>query len=385
MQKGATMEKAARNAEYTKEYNRKNFISLLRVEALSRAELARRMGLTRACTSLIAEELLKEGVIEETVAVSVQKGRSPIPLRLRAECGYAVGIYLNRDGCTAGVVDIRGEVLCHNRIRFEGNAAASKLDPVIREVRNLIAQSGIDTDKLVGIGVSAPGPLDGENGRILNPPRFDLWHYTDIATSLEKEFQIPVYLENNASCLARYNLGKPEAQGSENYLLLLVDSGVGSGIIVNGKVLKGAGFFTSELGHTSINFQGRHCACGNVGCLEVYAAIGNLLAESDFDNWKQLIDSLPESEAARQLLQQEAEYLAAGIINLTNLVSIDTVLIAGDLLYGIDKLTPVLERTVNERILRRAILPIKILPSCSGPNARVQAAADVAFGRFLAV
>ena len=88
---------------------------------------------------------------------------------------------------------------------------------------------------------------------------------------------------------------------------------------------------------------------------------------------------------AAQLLELETDYLAAGVANMTNMVSVDTVLVAGDLLYGAEKLSPMLEQKINRRTMRRSILPVRVLPSCSGPDSRVQAAADVAFGRFLMV
>ena len=379
------MIRAARNAEYTKEYNRKMFLRLLRVEPMFRAEIARRMGLTRAATSLIAEELRQEGLICETVSTEKRMGRTPVPLMIAPEAGFAIGVYLNRDGCTAGVVNMCGQVLSKKRLRVGDGVEHEKVAPLIDAIHHMVDETGILREKIVGVGVSAPGPLDGENGRILNPPRFDLWHHTEIGAMLQDSLNLPIYLENNASCLARYNFGKPEAKGSEDFLLLLVDSGIGSGVISGGKVLKGAGFFTSELGHTSIDYQGRRCACGNVGCLEAYAAIPNLLQGTEFDSWQALIDALDESENARSLLRQEAEYLAAGIVNMVQLVSLDTVLLAGDLLYGADRIGPILEEIVNNRMLRREILPIRVLPSCAGPDAKVQAAADVAFGRFLMV
>lgn len=380
------MSKAARNAGYTKEYNRKLFLRLLRQEEMSRAQIARATGLTRACTSLIADELLQEGIVEESAPVSTQRGRAPIPLQLRGNAGYAVGVYLNRDGCTAGIVDMRGRVLEQERIRLDEQLpAAQKLPPLVEAVNRMLQTTGVEREKVVGVGISAPGPLDGEGGRILNPPRFDIWHHTDIGPLLQKQLSLPIYLENNASCLARYNLGKPEAQGSENFLLLLVDSGVGSGVISGGKVLKGAGYFTCELGHTSIQFQGKRCACGNLGCLEAYAAIPNLLRDTGYELWRQVISDVDTSPAAQLLLQQEADYLAAGIVNMTNLVCIDTVLLAGDLLLGIEHLAPLLEERVNRHSLRRQSIPVRVLPSRFGPDAKVQAAADVAFGRFLTV
>lgn len=379
------MVKNARNAEYTKEYNRKMFLRLLRMSPMSRAEVARRMGLTRAATSLIAEELLSEGLIEETTAAVTRRGRTPVPLVLRHDAGYAVGVYLNRDGCTAGLVDMCGEVLDQEQIRLEGSGDREKLEPLVNAIAQMLRRSGISHEKVVGVGVSAPGPLDGECGKILNPPRFDLWHNTEIGAFLHARLHVPIYLENNASCLARFNYGKREAMGSKDFLLLLVDSGVGSGVISGGKVLKGAGYFTSELGHTTIDFRGRRCACGNIGCLESYAAIPNLLRGTHFSDWYSVIDRMDTEEAAQALVALETDYLAAGIANMTNVVSVDTVLLAGDLLYGAARLAPILEKKVNDRILRRDILPVRVLPSRSGPNAWVQAAADVAFDRFLMV
>ena len=379
------MIRATRNAEYTKEYNRKMFLRLLRVEPMFRAEIARRMGLTRAATSLIADELLSEGLIRETVSTEKRMGRTPVPLMISAEAGYAVGVYLNRDGCTAGIVNMCGQLLTKKRIRFDSGMKQDKVTTMLDTIQELIRECNLPWEKIVGVGVSAPGPLDGESGRILHPPRFDLWHYTDIGPMLQESLNLPVYLENNASCLARYNHGKPEAGGSEDFLLLLVDSGVGSGVVSHGKVLKGAGYFTSELGHSSINYRGRRCACGNVGCLEAYASMPNLLKDTEFETWKELIDEQLASERARKVLRQEAEYLAAGIVNTAHMVSIDTVLLAGEIYYGAEYFGPIVEEIVNSRMLRRDILPIRVLPSCSSPDATVLAAADVAFGRFLMV
>lgn len=378
------MARNARNAEYTKQYNRKLFLRLLRSSPLSRAQIARRTGLTRAAASLIADELLREGLIEERESTVTKRGRTPIPLSLRADAFYAGAVYLNRAGCQVGIVDMLGNVICQQSLLLK-HAGTEKLELLAKALEYLIAQSGICRDKVVGVGVSAPGPLDGESGRILNPPRFDIWHNTDICDHLSASLGCPVYLENNASCLARFNLGKPEVAGSEDFLLLLVDSGVGSGVISGGKVLKGAGYFTGEIGHTSIDFRGKRCSCGNIGCLEAYAAIEHLLEGTPYADWQQLIDAVPADPEAERLLDLEAEYLTAGIVNLTHTVSIDTVLLAGDIRYGAQLLSSRLEARVNALSMRSAIVPIRVLPSRTGKDTKLQAAADVAFGRFLSI
>ncbi len=377
------MSKVARNAKYTKEYNRKTFIRLLRRESMSSANLARLMGLTRAATSLIADELLADGVIVKAKGASHQRGRTPILLSLKSDYAYSIGIRLYRNACTVGIVDIGGQVVAQSQIDIDEARNTYKMNPLIVAINNLINESAIDQKHVVGIGISSPGPLDRERGRILNPPNFDMWHNTDIAPVLSEALGMPAYLENDASALAQFNLGKSEAEGSEDFLLLLVDDGVGSGVISHGKLFKGAGFFTSELGHTSINFRGKKCVCGNTGCLESYAGIQNLLAGSGFTSWKEIMDSCKTDRKANELLLQEIDYLTMGIVNLANLISIDTVLLAGDMLYKAEEIIPVFEKQVMKRLLRRDILPIKIRPSFAGVDYQLLSAANIAFERFL--
>ena len=145
------MVKNTRNAEYTKEYNRKMFLRLLRMAPISRAEIARRMGLTRAATSLIADELMGEGLIEETTANATKRGRTPVPLTLRHDAGYAVGVYLNRDGCTAGLVDMCGVVLTKERLHLEGTENRERLDILAEAIEGMQRRMNIPKEKNIKI------------------------------------------------------------------------------------------------------------------------------------------------------------------------------------------------------------------------------------------
>ena len=381
---GADMAIRTRNAEYTKKYNRNLLLRLLRKEPLSRAELARRMGLTRAAASLITAELIEEGIIVEMEPVAGMRGRTPTPLRINPEAGYAVGIYLNRDGCSIGITNMTENLVIQDEVKLNDIVPGRKLNLLGSAVSDLIERSGIDQKKILGIGISAPGPLNGEGGEILNPPRFDLWHNTLIGPALSEALGLPVFLENNATCLARYHQGKPEAGGSENFLLLLVDSGVGSGVISKGKILKGAGYYTSEIGHVSIDMHGRKCSCGNIGCLEAYAAMPHILYGTGYRNWEELMNNIGRDEDAVEIMYQEAEYLSAGIVTLTNLISRDTVLLTGDIWYEAGKLSPVIEELVNQRILTRNRQPVRVRAASNNAGIRILAAADVVFDRILA-
>ena len=372
---------APRNAEYTKSYNKKTFLRLLRRAKLSRADAARALGLSRAASSLIAEELIREGLITESpIAAATRSGRPPIALSVAPDAAYAVGVYLNRDGCTAGVVSLSGDVVSRARFRLDEK---EKTEALCRSLTKLIEASGVPKEKLLGVGISAPGPLDSREGIILNPPQFPLWHGTRIAYEVESRLALPTLVENNAASLASYYIGKPDTEGSESFLLLLVDSGVGSGLVLKNKLFYGAGSDTGELGHISIKHDGRLCACGNRGCLEAYAAMPALLAGSRFASWEDVMNERLLSEEAGSLFTQETEYLASAIVSAVNLLGIDTVLLAGDLCYEGEATAKHVGAAVKSRLLRQGEKPFSVLSVRSDENTGLASAAEIVFDRYL--
>ena len=172
------MTQKPRNADYTREYNRKAVLRILRRQAMSRAELARATGLTRAAASLIVEELLNAGVVTELAPQSAGRGRNATPLVLRPDSYYALAVDLARKGCTVGLCDIGGNLLQCRELPEQGDMVAA----IIGALAALLET--VDKSKVLGIGISAPGPLDCESGRILNPPRFERWHGVDIGKRL---------------------------------------------------------------------------------------------------------------------------------------------------------------------------------------------------------
>ena len=368
------MAQKPRNADYTKEYNRKAVLRNLRHNAMSRAELARATGLTRAATSLIVEDLLNLEIVTELAPQSVGRGRSATPLALRPDCYYALAVDLARKGCSVGLRDMAGNLLQCRKIPDQDNLVGA----VITELKAMLAS--VEPDKVLGIGISSPGPLDCEGGRILNPPRFERWHGVEICKLLSDALNLPAYLEHDVCSLALHQL---EMGQSQNFMLVLVDIGIGAAIISDGK--KNSKYFTGELGHTTIRFDGRLCECGNRGCLETYASIPALLEGSEFRDWGDLIDHVDKNPDARRLLDQEAVYLSAGLINLINLIPVDTIYLAGDICYRYELLARRLQREISAKALDRSKGGIRIFPAAQDPNVGVLAAADVVFSKFFIV
>lgn len=370
------MAQKPRNADYTKEYNRKAVLRNLRHQAMSRAELARATGLTRAATSLIVEELLNLGVVTELAPQSVGRGRSATPIALRGDCYYALAVDLARKGCSVGLCDMAGHLLQCTKIPDQDNMVGA----IITELEAMLET--VERDKVLGIGISSPGPLDFSAGRILNPPRFERWHGVEIGTLLSDALNMPAYLEHDVCALALHQL---EMGQSRNFMLVFIDIGIGAAIMSGGKLLGNSRYFTGELGHTTIRFDGRLCECGNRGCLETYAGISALLEGSEFSDWVDLIDHVDANPNARRLLDQEAVYLSAGLINLINLIPVDTIYLAGNVCYRYEMLAQRLQREIHAKALNRDKSDIRIFPAVQDPNVGVLAAADVVFSKFFTV
>ncbi len=370
------MAQKPRNADYTREYNRKAVLRNLRHQAMSRAELARATGLTRAATSLIAEELLNLGIVTELAPQSVGKGRSATPLALRADCYYALAVDVARKGCSVGLCDMAGHMLQCKKLPDQDNLVGAIIDALKATLET------VDRDKVLGVGISSPGPLDCEAGRILNPARFERWHGVEISKLLSEALGLPAYLEHDVCALALHQL---EMGQSQNFMLVFVDIGIGAAIMSDGKLLGNSRHFTGELGHTSIRFDGRQCECGNRGCLETYAGISALLDGSEFSSWIDLIDHVDKDPDARRLLDLEAVYLSAGLINLINLIPVDTIYLAGEICYRYELLAQRLQREISAKAQDRSRNNIRIFPSAQDPNVGVLAAADVVFSKFFTV
>lgn len=370
------MPSIVRNADYTREYNRKNILRHLRRAPMSRAELARLTGLSRANITLIAEEMLQAGYLRELPPQSVGRGRSAIPLALRPGSMYALGVQISRNGYSVGLVDLAGQVLAERAIpesRDTINAIVDNLESMSRLV---------DRKDILGIGVTSPGPLDRATGEILNPPRFARWHSVRIGSILEEALNLKTYLEQDVRALSMRQVAMGAAQ---SFMLLSVDDSIGAGLVTNGRLAGMTRHFTGELGHTTIHFDGRLCECGNRGCLETYAGVNRLLEGSEFTSWQSLIDHVDQDLEARRLLDLEASYLSAGILNLLNLVPVDTVLLTGEIVYGSELLASRIRREIEAKALFRRKNPIKVRTAMQENHAAVMAAAEIVFHEHLTI
>src|SRR6266496_6193920 len=249
--------------------NRQIVLNFVRERApISRAEIAQETALQRSTISLIVDELKARGLIEEFEGESTG-GRPPTLLRLRAAAAVAIGVDLSTRNTVVATSDLAGRVLEQEEFVTDPNPTKT-LNKIIECARMLI-KKGIDIE---GIGISLPGLVDTETGNALFIPRFN-WRDWAVAEEMKVATGLPVRVDNDANAMALAELwfGRPEVREVRDFIMILVEEGLGTGIVFDGQVYHGAVGAAGEFGHMIIGTNAPiACASGSRECWEAFAS-----------------------------------------------------------------------------------------------------------------
>lgn len=341
------------NASLMKENNKKLILNLIRQGDFSRAEISKTIGLTKASVTIIVDELIKDNMVYEEESDYSGVGRKPVYLRLKDDFAYAIGVNITRHLYRVGLVDINGRLISVKGKKHNNLPPDKVLDEISRLISEMVKI--VSNKKILGIGVVTPGPVDYKTGTILKPPNFSMWHGCEIAKRLAEKCGISVRLENisNACALSEKYFGS--CRSEKNYAYIIVDEGIGSGIVIDGSLFRGQNGNGNELGHTSINLEGEKCECGNVGCLEKYASIDAILKNTGYKSWKEAVDF-----GAKDLIEKEKKYLSVALVNLINLFDLNKIIIGGDLAYSGEWFAKELFDIVNKKIITGNTVSVSI-------------------------
>lgn len=386
------MKHYAGNGADMKANNQNAILNILCQHDISCTEIARRLGLTRASVSNHTNELISNGLVLEIGAGESGKkgrGRKPTLLGINQDYGYVGGLYISRGACFVGLTDMKGDVLISAPVQRPADAAPTELlKSAVGILSELIIRANVSGERVIGLGVSVPGPVDTVNGIMLSPPDFKKWHNFPLTPLLSSMTGMNVLMENNATSLTLAEMRFGHGRDLHDFVYLVVDSGIGGGLVIGGKLFKGKNGFGSEIGHTSIMMNGRLCSCGNSGCLERYASIPVLLSEAfsndeGMDSWRKIVDAAENNdEHCLTVMDREAEYLSTALVDIINVLEPEAVVFGGDLLYKPSLITRLLHDRIKNRMITRGYRDFRILPSALSDETGVQAAATVVLNDF---
>lgn len=258
--------------EVVRQINRRAVLNLIRTrQPISRADLARMSGMQRSTISLIVEELLREKWLVEGDTVPLPRGRRPTFLRLN-ENRVVIGVDIRPSQITIALADVNGQFLSQELIPTPATANAA-VDAIISRVEKIV--SLVPGKAMEGIGVSLPGRVHPSTGSLTFAPNLK-WAGEDLKTPLMAGTGLPVEVENAANACVLASLWFDQApDGTEtpdDFVVVTVSEGIGCGVLVNGRLVRGMGGMAGEFGHVSLNPEGPQCGCGNHGCWEVYGS-----------------------------------------------------------------------------------------------------------------
>jgi len=365
----------------SKNLNKRVILDMIRFTpgGISRAELARRMELSRAAVSTIIGDFQNLGVVQTSEDSSLAGGRKPFMLEINPGQGYVVGIDMGATHLGMVVTDFSAHVLEEGEFPFSindgPNTCLPKVDSILQE---LLKRSGISMRQVRAIGIGVPGPVVVEAGAVAAPPIMPGWDGYPIRSTLEDLWGLPVSLGNDAEFGALGEWASGAGRGTRNLVYIKVGSGVGAGLLLDGNIYRGTTGCAGEIGHIAIMESGPICTCGNRGCLEAVAggwAIARQAREavksgkrtqlSTFD-----IDTITAREVAvaarlgdlvaQQIVTEAGSHLGVAVASLVNLVNPSMVVVGGGVAQIGDLLLEPVRKAVRERSLRSAAQAVRI-------------------------
>ena len=302
---------------------------------------------------------------------------------------FIVGVDLGGTNIVAGAMTADGSR--HLAMRSIPTKASVGDEGVAERIVGLVEGVILDTIEhgdaarrdFIGIGVGAPGPLDREKGVVLVAPNLG-WKDFPLRQRIQDRLNLPTTLDNDANCATFGEWWQGAARGGRNVVGLTIGTGIGGGLILDGALYHGSSDMAGEIGHTTIDLNGRHCKCGNYGCLEAYASASAIavrarevlvrdeqesiiptMVDGNFDSITAQIvyDAAKQGDqTANEIVRDTARYLGAGVANLLNIFNPDIVVLAGGVTAAGDALFVPLRAEVRRRAFSPAVRAVRILP-----------------------
>lgn len=370
--------------------NRQIVLNFIRErEPISRAEISHETALQRSTVSLIVDELKNRGLIYEVEGESTG-GRPPTLLRLRPAGYSAIGVDVGTAQTTVAVADLVGRVVDKEIFETDRDVTVTFNRLVATIQRFVNAHANIE-----GIGISVPGVVHPETGTALFIPHFN-WRNWPLQLDLHQITGLPVTVDNdaNAVALAELWLGRPEIRDVREFILVLVEEGLGTGIIFDGQIYHGMAGGAGEFGHMTMG-KGAPvaCAAGSTECWEAFASERATLArykQAAGDvaiTFRQLIDKAYARDLeAKDALVETAHYLGLGISTLLKGLSPEAIIVAGDIARAWPLIADELLSTLTANTICSGLPSAPVFASTLGDDARLMGALSLVLaGKFASV
>ncbi len=374
--------------------NQRTVLGLLAGEGpMSRADLVRASGLSRTTVSSLVAELIRHGQITETDdrarPYKGGSGRPPVLVRLSAPAGGVAGVDVGHGHVRVAVADRLGEVLAEDRALVDADThGAEVLDRAAAMVRTLVGRTDLTLEDLLAIGMCVPAPLDRRSSRI-RTGIMPGWQGLLPGEELERRLGVPVHADNDANLGALAELHQGVARGRQDVVYLKVASGVGAGIVLGGRLHRGASGIAGEIGHVQVGEDGQVCRCGNRGCVETRVSAARLLDllqpayDAPLDIEQVLVLDREGDAGVRRVLNDAGRTIGRAVADLANSLNPELVVVGGTL-GGSTSLVEGLRSAIDRYAQPDTAAALEVVPGDLGVRSAVVGAVALAIARVAA-
>jgi glucokinase-like ROK family protein len=370
--------------ESLREQNRARVLAAMReLGVASRAAIARHTGLSRSTVSSLVGELQQAGMVIDRSdgPESPQRsrgGRPPMLIALDRSVGVAVGIDFGKRHMAVAAADLSHTILAESwREMPEDYDARRGLDGASELMSEVLEAAEVDRDSVVGVGLGLPGPISLASGTVGSSAILPGWVGVQVADEMSDRLGLPVLVDNDANLGALSELHWGAGRGSSNLAYLKVATGIGAGLVIGGRLFRGAGGTAGEIGHTMIDEAGPICRCGSRGCLETLAAapaIVELLRPSLGDGLtaeKVLERAADGDPGCRRAIGDAGRYIGSALADLCNLVNPERIVVGGTIGASGDVLLEPMRESLRHRAIPSAGEDVEIVAGSLGDRAEL--------------
>lgn len=316
-------------------------------EGLSRIELVEATGLSAQTVTNITRRLLGIGLIREAGRKINGPGKPRVTLRLVSESRFSVGVHLDPAVMTFVLLDLSGSIVHRMSMRTSKKDPREIVDAMASTIEALIGAAGVERDRIAGVGVAAPGPLDPEKGTVIDPPKLLGWHRVPLRSVLADATGFSVILEKDTTAAAVGELWTRHGSSDDSFVFIYLGTGIGAALARDGDVVRGSTQNLGEVGHIVVDPEGPPCLCGSRGCVEVLCTPQAIVEQAEragvFPDDREVSDveavearftrlcerSREGDAAAARVVRQAAAHMAQLTAVLTNMLDVDRVVFGG--------------------------------------------------------
>lgn len=278
-------------------------------EPISRADLSKQTGLNPATVSAILSDLIRWRLVRETGIGTSSGGRRPTMLELDESHYYVIGLDMGTTRVQTGIVSIYGKVRHEVVLPFNGETEAAQILEILdQSIQLLLQKSGVQVRNCLGIGMGIHGLFDSSAGISIFAPAFR-WSNIPVKDFFAERYKLPLLLDNDARAMALGEKWFGGAEQQEDFIFMNIGMGIGSGLFVNGQLVKGARFGAGEIGHVQLVQNDKRCYCGKTGCLSTVAsgpAIADRAAEALSSGESSLLRETPEWQEMLEPINEQS-------------------------------------------------------------------------------